>query len=168
MAVDFEPEGFEQFEKDYKKLLKNYPDRAKRVLSKYAKEIRKDTAAASPVYRGSVSQKKARTLKPGQLQKSWRALSPKEYKSGSVMVSRIQSTAPHAHLIEQGHEIYRGGKTRKKGKRMSDFELAKRKISFKGIAPGFHMLEKSMTKWAYIFQKAAEKEADKLTEDFKV
>lgn len=163
MEVDFKTEGFEKFEKDYKKLLRNYPDRSKKVLRKYAREIRKDTAQNSPVYKG-----KAKNKKPGQLQKSWRALSPKEYKNGSVLVSRVQSTAPHAHLIEQGHEIYRGGKTRVRGKKLSDYQLAQRGVKYKGNARAFRMLENAMTKWAYIFEKAAKKELDKLTEDFKV
>ena len=45
-------------------------------------------------------------------------MSPKVYKtpSGDVTVARLQSTAPHAHLKEDGHEIVTRERTRNNGR----------------------------------------------------
>lgn len=64
---------------------------------------------------GQAVNKKTKSLTPvrtKKLRNSWRLKKVKQYKSGKVRVVRIQSTAPHAHLIELGHEVVSGGRTR--------------------------------------------------------
>lgn len=73
-------------------------DKGKLAVQK-ARELSPETSEKS-----AKKNKVARTKK-GQLKKSWEVQSPKDYKNGNVKVVRILSTAPHSHLIDQGHNI---------------------------------------------------------------
>ena len=63
---------------------------------------------------GRAVNKRTKSLTPVRTKKllnSWRTKKVKLYKDGKVRVVRVQSTAPHAHLIELGHKIVSGGRT---------------------------------------------------------
>lgn len=65
----------------------------------------------------------------------------KLYKGGKVRVVRVQSTAPHAHLIELGHKIVSGGRTRERGRKLNRVQRSARGITG-GYVQGDFMLEK--------------------------
>ena len=90
----------------------------------------------------------------------------KQYKGGKVRVVRVQSEAPHAHLVEQGHEIVRGGKTRaKNGRKLNTVQRAVRGISSGGRVEGKKMLERSMKEAEARFDRDAQKLLNQLTRE---
>lgn len=155
MAKQVDVFGFDELEKAFKKCEKRYPDQANALLMAQGQAVNKRTKALTPV----------RTKK---LRNSWRLKKVKLYKSGKVRVVRIQSTAPHAHLVELGHEIVRGGKTRIRGKTLNRVQRSARGIKSGGRVEGKYMLDKSMSEAQARFESSAEKMLDKLTSDIKI
>ncbi len=96
MARNVDVFGFDELEKAMKRCEKNYPNQADAFLMAEGQAVNKKTKSLTPV-------------KTKKLRNSWRLKKVKLYKSGKVRVVRVQSTAPHAHLIELGHEVVRGG-----------------------------------------------------------
>lgn len=68
---------------------KNCPDKADALLMAQGQAVNRKTKSLSPV-------------KTKKLRNSWRLKKVKLYKGGTVRVVRIQSGAPHAHLVEYG------------------------------------------------------------------
>ena len=87
--------GFDELEKSFEKVIKKYPNEADAVLMTMGRAATRRVKQLTPV-------------KTRKLKNSWRLRKVKLYKNGTVRVVRIASTAPHAHLIEDGHYIYRG------------------------------------------------------------
>ena len=106
MAKQIDVFGFEELEKAFKRCEKRYPNEADALLMAAGQQVNKRVKALTPV----------RTKK---LRNSWRLKKVKLYKGGKVRVVREQTTAPHGHLIELGHEIVRGGKTRERGRKLN-------------------------------------------------
>lgn len=147
--------GFEELEKAFAKTQKKYPDSADAFLMTEGKAVNKRTKQLTPV----------RTRK---LRNSWRLKKVKLYKSGTVRVVRVQSTAPHAHLVELGHEIVRGGRSRERGRKLNRVQRAVRGITSGGYVEGRYMLETAVTEANAKFEKGAQKLIDKLTEDLEI
>lgn len=166
--------GFDELSKDFKKMEKKYPNAADAMLMAQGKAAQKRTKQLTPTYKGSIPPSKAGSLKPGRLKRSWSLKKVKLYKNGTVRVVRIQSAAPHAHLIEDGHEIIRGGKTWVKNKRgkgkvnLNRVQRAARGITSHGRTEGRHMLEQSVTEAQKRFDRDAQKLLDKLTKDVEI
>ena len=106
MARNIDVFGFDELEKAMKQCEKNYPSQADAFLMAEGRAVNKRTKSLTPV----------RTKK---LRNSWRTKKVKLYKGGKVRVVRVQSTAPHAHLIELGHKIVSGGRTRERGRKLN-------------------------------------------------
>lgn len=155
MAKNVDVFGFDELEKAFKKCEKKYPDQADALLMAQGQAVNKKTKSLTPV----------RTKK---LRNSWRLKKVKLYKNGKVRVVRIQSTAPHAHLIELGHEIVRGGKTRERGRTLNRVQRSARGITSGGRVEGKFMLDKSMSEAQARFESNAEKMIDKLTSDIQI
>ena len=145
MARNIDVFGFDELEKAMKQCEKNYPSQADAFLMAEGRAVNKRTKSLTPV----------RTKK---LRSSWRTKKVKLYKGGKVRVVRVQSTAPHAHLIELGHKIVSGGRTRERG----------RKLKSGGYVQGDFMLEKSMSEAQAKFNSGAEKLLDKITKDIQM
>lgn len=155
MAHNVDVFGFDELEKAFKRCEKRYPNEADAFLMAQGQAVNKRTKALTPV----------RTKK---LRNSWRLKKVKLYKGGKVRVVREQSTAPHAHLIELGHEIVRGCRTRERGRKLNRIQRSARGISSGGYVEGRHMLEKSLSESQSRFESGAKKLLDKITEDIKV
>ena len=84
---------------------------------------------------------------------------------GKTRVVRVQSEAPHAHLVEDGHEIVRGGKTRVNGRKLNVVERGVRGIKSGGRVEGKKMLEQSFKEMEASFSKSAEKLLSDLTNE---
>lgn len=147
--------GFDELEKAMKRCEKRYPNQADAFLMAEGQAVNKKTKSLSPV----------RTKK---LRNSWRLKKVKLYKNGKVRVVRIQSTAPHAHLIELGHEVVRGGRTRERGRKLNRVQRSARGIKSDGYVEGKFMLEKSVSEAKASFENGAQKMIDRLTDDLKV
>lgn len=151
MAKDKDVFGFDELEKSFKRLEKRYPNQADALLMTEGQATSKKTKALTPV-------------KTKKLRNSWRLKKVKLYKSGTVRVVRVQSNAPHAHLVERGHENYRGGKTRVGGRKLSREELSEKGITYHGKTEGTHMLEYAIDEAGRRFPLKAQKLLDKLIE----
>lgn len=155
MAKNVDVFGFDELEKAFNRVQKKYPDKADAMLMALGQAANKRTKALTPV----------RTKK---LRKSWRLKKVKLYKSGTVRVVRVQSTAPHAHLVEYGHEIVKGGKTRERGRTLNRVQRSARGITSHGRVEGKYMLEKAMTETRSAFNRDAEKLLDAICEEVEV
>ena len=118
---------------------------------------------------GQAVNRKTKSLTPvktKKLRNSWRLKKVKLYKGGTVRVVRIQTGAPHGHLVEYGHEIYRGGKTRVRGKKLNRVQMNARGIKHLGRVEGKLVLYTAMTEAQSRFDREANKMLDKLVEEF--
>ena len=147
--------GFDELEKAFKRCEKKYPDSADALLMAAGRQTNKRTKQLTPV-------------KTKKLRNSWRLKKVKLYKSGTVRVVRVQSAAPHAHLVEYGHEIVRGGKTRERGRKLNRVQRAARGIKSGGYVKGKAMLETAMNESRARFGRDAQVLIDKLTKDLKI
>lgn len=145
--------GFDKLEKSFKRFEKNYPDKADALLMAQGQAVNRKTKSLSPV-------------KTKKLRNSWRLKKVKLYKGGTVRVVRIQTGAPHGHLVEYGHEIYRGGKTRVRGKKLNRVQMNARGIKHLGRVEGKLVLYTAMTEAQSRFDREANKMLDKLVEEF--
>lgn len=152
MARNADVFGFDELEKAFKRCEKRYPNEADAFLMAMGQAVNKRTKGLTPI----------RTKK---LRNSWRLKKVKLYKNGTVRVVREQSTAPHAHLIEYGHEQVSGGKTRERGKKLNRVQRAARGIKSHGYVVGYHMLEEAMEEARKRFPQGAQKLLDRITED---
>ena len=144
--------GFDELEKSFKRLEKRYPNQADALLMAQGQALNKKTKQLTPV-------------KTKKLRNSWRLKKVKLYKGGTVRVVRVQSGAPHAHLIEYGHNVYTtGGRKTGKVARYNIVQRAVRGIHKHGKTEGYHMLEKAKTERATRFSRDAQKMLDKLIE----
>ena len=166
MAKNVDVFGFDELEKAFNRMEKKYTDKADAMLMALGQAANKKTKEDTPVYRGTPPPNSK--IKPGQLKRSWRLKKVKLYKGGTVRVVRIQSSAGHAHLIEQGHEIVRGGKTRKRGRKLNRVQRSARGITSHGRVEGEYMLEKAMTEKRPAFNRNAEKLLDALCKEVEV
>lgn len=155
MAKNVDVFGFDELKKAFERCEKKYPDKADAFLMSQGQAVNKRTKSLTPV----------RTKK---LRNSWRLKKVKVYKGGKVRVVRIQSAAPHAHLIEQGHEIVRGGRTRERGRNLNRAQRLARGIASGGRVEGKHMLEKSISEAQASFESGAKKLLDNITQDIQI
>ena len=155
MARTVDVFGFDELEKAFKRCEKRYPNKADALLMAQGQQVNKKVKSLTPV----------RTRK---LRNSWRLKKVKLYKGGKVRVVREQSTAPHAHLIELGHEIVRGGRTRERGRKLNRIQCSARGIKSGGRVEGVHMLEKSISEARSRFSGEVQRMIDDLTSDLKV
>lgn len=151
--------GFDELEKSFKRLEKKYPNQADRFLKAESNLVSRRTKQLTPVYKGRAKA----GIKPRQLKKSWKSKNIKEYQGGTVRVARVESTAPHAHLIEYGHKIYEApaGLT-KKASSYGIVDRALLGIKTHGRTKAYKMLDTAMEEAKKKFDKDAQKMLDRL------
>ncbi|MCC8169833.1 MAG: HK97 gp10 family phage protein [Oscillospiraceae bacterium] len=152
MAKNVDVFGFDELEKAFKRCEKRYPNEADAFLMAQGQAVNKRVKALTPV-------------KTKKLRNSWRLKKVKTYKSGKVRVVREQSTAPHAHLIELGHNVVSGGRTRERGRKLNSVQQIERGIKTGGYVDGEHMIEKSITEAQAKFESDAKKLLDSIITD---
>lgn len=145
--------GFDELAKSFKKLELKYPNAADAMLAAQGRAVTNRVKALSPIG------------KTKKLSKSWRMKAVKLYKGGKVRVVRIQSETPHAHLVEAGHEIVRGGPARRNGRKLNTLQRSMRGIKSGGRVEGKKMLEKSINEAKARFDRDAEKLLNELTKE---
>lgn len=144
--------GFDELEKSFEKVIKKYPNEADALLMTMGRAATRRVKQLTPV-------------KTRKLKNSWRLRKVKLYKNGTVRVVRIASTAPHAHLIEDGHYIYRGSGRGRTGRRTWQ--------GISGASTGtrtraYEMLKKGMDETRTRFTKETQKMFDKLTKELEI
>lgn len=154
MGQNDEVFGFDELVTTMDKMSKKYPEKAEALLMAQGRIATNRVRSKTPVG------------KTRKLRGSWRLKRPKKY--GKALVVRTQSTAPHGHLVEQGHEIVRGGRTSKRGRSISTLERRVRGIQSKGRVEGKKMLESTFEELQGSFHRSAEKLLDDLTKEMEV
>lgn len=152
--------GFDEMNKSFDKMKGKYDNLSDAMLHTMASQAAKRLRQVAP--------KGVDSKKPGTLKKSYRVKKPKEYKGGTVKVSRVQSGAPHSHLVEYGHEIYTA--PRKTGKVTRYNALGKRVLRIKhhGRTEGRYLFDKVWKEFEHRFPMDAQKLLDELTRDMEV
>lgn len=153
--------GFDQFQKSMEKMRKRYPVESDLLLATEAFQIKKRVKQITPVGKYPSGKKKGGTLRKG-----WRDLKPKSYQGGKVQVSRVQNAAPHAHLLEYGHEIYTTN-GRKTGKVAKYNGIGRRVVGIKshGKTEGLYLLDKSMKEANIRYPKSVQELINKITKE---
>ena len=146
--------GFEELEKTFNRMSDKYEDKVDALLMAQGRTATKRVKSKTPVG------------KTKKLKGSWRLKKVKRYgANGAVRVVRIQTEAPHGHLVEDGHEIIRGGKTRQGGRTLNTVQRAARGIKSGGRVEGKEMLKSTMKDLQSGFFSAAEKLLDDITKE---
>ena len=130
---------------------KKYPEKADALLAAQGRLATNKTKARTPIG------------KTKKLKSSWRLKKPKLY--GKTRVVRTQSEAPHGHLVEDGHEIVTGGKTRVNGRKLNVVQRGIRGIKSGGRVEGKKMLESTFKSMEASFNKSAEQLLADLTSE---
>ncbi len=177
MARNIDVFGFDELEKAFKNCAKRYPNEADRLLMTYGKAAQRKVKQDVPVYSGAPKA----GIKPGQLKKSYRLQRVKLYKGGTIRVVRVKSDAPHAHLIEYGHEIVTRTRTRSANGRFAKEKLRMGKASrlsgsekklfgarSGGRTRAFHTLEYAILETRDRFEHDAEKLLEKICKDLEL
>lgn len=143
--------GFDELEKAFRRMEKKYPDKVDALLAAQGRLATNKTKSRTPVG------------KTKKLKSSWRMKKPKVY--GKSRVVRTQSEAPHAHLVEDGHEIVSGGKTRVNGRKLNTLQRGIRGIKSGGRVEGKKMLESTFKDMEASFYKSADQLLEELTKE---
>lgn len=112
---DFTMEGLDDLEKDLTEAIGEYPVTMKEGLKGIAKDFRKSVKERTPD--GSNHKGDAST-------KLRRKFGIKMMDDGMASLALVYNSARHFHLVENGHDLVRGGQT-------------------VGYVPGKHMMEKT-------------------------
>lgn len=118
-SLEFSFEGLEELEHDLKKAIKKAPAQAEETLIKLAKEFKnaakkKADAELKPHKRKEKQEKEA-------IKRKWGHKLVNDHLSATVLV---WNSARHFHLVENGHQLVRGGHV-------------------VGFVPGKHIMEKT-------------------------
>lgn len=127
MTAGLDTRQLAQLARDLETIAQDYPDRAKKHLQAEGTKVKKRLYAET---------KASTTKRTGNLLKGIRRMGVK--KRGGDLEVTVTSKAPHAHLIEEGHEQYapvpgRGRKhQRKTGKRVAGRHPAEHTVEAMG------------------------------------
>lgn len=112
---NFEIDGLEELEKDLREAMEEYPVTLKAGLKDLAKDFRKSCKQRTPD--GKDHKGDAKT-------KLRRKFGIKTQEDGVASLALVYNSARHFHLVENGHNLVRGGRT-------------------VGFVPGKHMMEQT-------------------------
>ena len=135
-SFEFCFEGLEELEQDLKKAIRKAPIQAKETLTEVAKDFKKSAkkrakSETKHVKRNGDGEKKAIARKWGH----------KLVDDGVGSTALVWNSAPHFHLVENGHQVVRGGRV-------------------VGFAPGKHIMEKTRNEYEDIVPERFEKMVD--------
>lgn len=132
MAFEFTIDGLEELEKDLTEAIGEYPVTMKEGLRGIAKDFRKSVKARTPDgknHKGDASTKLRKKFGIRMLN------------DGVASAALVYNSARHFHLVENGHNLVRGGRT-------------------VGFVPGKHMMEQTRNEYENIVPQRFEKLCD--------
>ena len=100
--AELEFRGLDTLTHDFEMVVKNYPDETVSALMKTAKSFIQDTTASMPGYYSTGK-------RPLNSPKEWERNKEKLF-TGQTAAVTITCTAPHWHLVENGHAMWVHGK----------------------------------------------------------
>lgn len=165
----FEINGLEELQEDIKSLMRKYPSETEAELEKIATDFQKDVNKKFP--NGGKSGRKP-------VSKKWKRYKLKSGLSGMTVGLSLQNTAPHFHLVENGHKqivnkeryaalqsgqlVFSGQKNQ--GKRRDANSKGMVQV---GFVQGKHYCEKTRNEWNNgEFAERVEKHVDKLLKKY--
>lgn len=131
-GFDFTMEGMEELERDLTEAMREYPATMREGLGELAKDFRKSVRARTPDginHKGDSSTKLRRKF------------GIKMMEDGMTSLALVYNSARHFHLVEDGHDLVRGGQTA-------------------GFVPGKHMMEQTRNEYEDIAPERFEKLCD--------
>lgn len=144
----FSFDGLEELKNDFNKVLSQYPDETEKEVYKMAGQFTKD-----------VNDKMPASYDDGKrsLPKEWHRTREKGKFAGYTVGIEIQNTAPHWHLVENGHEVkgnpkmyaaYKAGKLdHSKATKKHKSRNKSPNIKKLGWAPGKGYCQKTRDEW---------------------
>lgn len=133
---DFKLEGLEELERDLTKVIKRCPEQARETLSDLGKEFKK--SAKNKANSELKAHERAADQKNKAIKRKWGS---KVVDESVGMTALIYNSARHFHLIENGHNLVRGGKV-------------------VGFVAGKHIMERTRQEYANIVPERFEKMKD--------
>lgn len=141
--MDFEIEGLEELERDLTEAIKKYPVTMRAELKNIANDFKKSVKARTPDgknHKGDAATK---------LRKNFHL---KMQDDGVASRAIVYNDAPHAHLVEDGHRLVKGGKLGNGGRVI-------------GFVPGQHMMKKTKDEYEEIVPERFEKILDDILKE---
>lgn len=140
-GFEFSFEGMEELARDLEKAVNIAPLQAKKTLKRLAKEFK-----ASAAERAEVELNHADRTGEGQKKSIGEKWGSKIVDDRLGMAALVWNSAPHFHLIENGHNLVRGG-------------------NVIGFVQGKHIMEKTRNDYKDIVPERFEKMADKILKE---
>lgn len=137
----FEFEGLEELERDLNNAIKKCPVKAKEALKLLGRDFRK--AAYHRANRELKKHVRKEGDKKGAIKRKWDS---KVIGEGLEMTALIWNSARHFHLIENGHNLVRGGR-------------------IVGFVPGKHIMEKTRNEYENIVPQRFEEMVDEILKE---
>ncbi len=131
---NFTMEGMEELERDLTEAIGEYPVTMREGLKGIAKEFRKSVRDKTPDGIGHKGDAKTKLR---------RKFGIKMREDGAASLALVYNSARHFHLVENGHNLVRGGQT-------------------VGFVPGKHMMERTRNEYEDIVPERFEKLCDKV------
>lgn len=134
--LEFSIEGTEEFERDLKKAIEKSSAQAEETLIELAKELKETAKKRAKSETKHI--KREGDDKKWAIEKRW---GHKLVDDGLGAAALVWNSAPHFHLVENGHELVRGGRVI-------------------GFVPGKHIMEKTRNEYEDIVTERFEKMVD--------
>lgn len=163
---EFNLEGLSELQADVEKCVKMYPEKMSAQIYSLSGRFTKDVNSKFP-------ERYANGKRP--LHKNWKREREKAMFTGYTVGVEVRNTAPHFHLVENGHvgKIPVSGyaahiKSAKIGKAKNLYKSANKgtyQIRSIGFVPGKHYCEKTRNEWEDKFPTLIEEYTDKLLKE---
>ncbi len=161
MSDGFELDGLEALGADLERIIEEYPEEASRFTVRMANRFTKDVNEKFPADYDNGKR---------SLPKSWKKEQERTGTGGYVSQVNIRNTAPHFHLVENGHEMVipeqgftpAGRKNSDRDKKPGRKKQSGKKWVRKGFVPGKHYCEITRNEWKEKFPELTVKFLDKL------
>ncbi len=140
-GFEFDIEGLEELERDLTKAIKRCPEQAKGTLNQLGREFK--NSAKKKANSELKAHKREGKMKKKAIRSKW---GTKVVDEGAGMTALVWNSARHFHLVENGHQLVRGGRV-------------------VGFVPGKHIMEKTRNDYKDIVPQRFEQMVDDILEE---
>lgn len=168
----FEMGGLEELQADINRCMKKYPEETSKKIYNLAGKFTKDVNSKFPSDYNTGKR---------SLSKSWRREREKTVFTGYTVQVNVTNTAPHFHLVENGHKMKipeqttaylwnkgQSSKAENRNKKLGKTKSGSNKVKTVGFVPGKHYCEKTRNEWQSKFPEEVETFVDKMLKDSKL
>lgn len=164
----FEIHGLEEMQNDIKQMFKSCPEELGKKIYSLAGKFTKDVNEKFPAEYASGK---------NSLRKAWKREREKTIFTGFTVAVNVMNTAPHFHLVENGHigkipenglPMHQNNNGSGEQRRTSKSRKNKPKMRTIGFIPGKHYCERTRNEWQDKFKEEMEKFIDKLLREHRL